>query len=379
MRILVDYTSAITQNAGIGRYTRNLVKAMLDLDHEDEFTLFSADKPGQERGFPNAANVRAVVGPLSNKYMTTLWHRFRVPLPIETLTGRADVFHSPDYSVPPVARARTVVTVHDLAFITHPECAVPSLRDYLLRVTPRAIERADRIIADSQCTADDLVKLLGAPAAKVSAIYLGVDAGLRRVDDPQRRLAVAQMYGLHGPFMLAVGTLEPRKNYPRLIEAFSRIRRVPEAPRHLVIIGRKGWMYEDIFETIDRLRLGDSVRVLENVTDADLAALYSMALASVTPSLYEGFGLPPAEAMAYGLPVIVSDGGSLPEIVGGAGIVVPATDIDALGSAMLRLASDATLRAEYAQRSLLRAKRFTWEDTARRTLNIYQQLATATA
>lgn len=377
MRILVDYTSGIAQSAGIGRYTRNLVHTTLDLDHEDEFTLFSADKPSPERDFPHAANVRAVVGPLSNRRMTTLWHRFNVPLPIEALAGVADVFHAPDFSVPPVARARTVVTIHDLAFITHPECAVPTLRDYLLRVTPRAIARADRIIAVSQQTADDLIRLMGAPAEKITTIYLGVDTGLKRVEDDLHRLAVAQLYGLSGPFMLAVGTLEPRKNYPRLIEAFAKIHRTPGAPRHLVIVGRRGWMYESIFETLERLRLDDAVRILEAVSDSDLAALYSMALALVTPSLYEGFGFPPVEAMAYGLPVIVSDGGSLPEIVSGAGIVVPATDVDALASAMLRLARDEALREEYAQRSLMRAKRFSWEDTARRTLGIYRQLASA--
>jgi glycosyltransferase involved in cell wall biosynthesis len=376
MRILVDYTSGIAQGAGIGRYTRNLVGAMLDIDHEDDFTLFSTDRPG-ERGFPRAANVRSVVGPLSNKRMTTLWHRFQIPLPIETLAGQADVFHSPDFSLPPVARARTVVTIHDLAFITHPECAVPSLRDYLLRVTPRAIERADRIIAVSQRTADDLISLMSAPAAKISTIYLGVDAALKRVENGGRLEAVARRYGINGPFMLAVGTLEPRKNYNRLIQSFALIHGRASAPAHLVIVGRKGWLYESIFETLERSRLGDAVRVLEQVSDLDLAALYSMATALVTPSLYEGFGIPPVEAMAYGLPIIVSDGGALPEIAGGAGLVVPALDVDALADAMLRVASDEALWKELSRRSLARARRFSWADTALRTLNVYKQLHSA--
>lgn len=373
MRILVDYTSGIAQGAGIGRYTRNLMDALLRIDRDDSFTLFSADKPSPSRGFPSAPNVRTVVGPLSNKRMTTLWHRFRAPLPIEALAGAADVFHSPDFSLPPVARARTVVTIHDLAFLTNPECAVPSLRDYLLRVTPHAVRRADRIIAVSQRTADDLVALMGAPKEKITTIYLGVDPGLRRVDDPARLADVASQYGLRGPFILAVGTIEPRKNYERLIQAFAQIIGTPGAPAQLVIVGRKGWLYESVFETLERSRLGDAARILENVSDGDLAALYSMASSLVTPSLYEGFGIPPVEAMAYGLPVVVSDGGSLPEVVGDAGLVVPATDVDALAGALLRVTSDEALRAEMSRRSLARARQFDWGATARATLAVYRQ------
>lgn len=372
MRVLVDYTSGIAQGAGIGRYTRNLVDAMLRMDHDDTFTLFSAEKPGPQRGFPQAPNVHTVVSPVSNKRMTMLWHRFRAPLPIEALAGAADVFHSPDFSLPPVARARTVVTIHDLAFITHPECAVPSLRDYLLRVTPRSVRRADRIIAVSQRTADDLVNLLGAPREKITTIYLGVDSALKRVDDMNKLAGVARRYGLRGPFMLAVGTIEPRKNYDRLIEAFARIHGKPGAPSHLVIVGRKGWLYESVFETLERVRLGDAVRILEQTTDSDLAALYSIATALVTPSLYEGFGIPPVEAMAFGLPVIVSDGGALPEVVGDAGMVVPATDVDALAEAMRRVASDEALRDAMSRRSLERARRFDWGMTARQTLAVYR-------
>jgi glycosyltransferase involved in cell wall biosynthesis len=374
MRILVDYTSGIAQGAGIGRYTRNIVDAMLRLDHEDDFTLFSAEKPQASRGFPVARNARAVVGLLSNKRMTTIWHRFRAPLPIEALAGPADVFHAPDFALPPVARARTVVTIHDLAFLTHPECAVPSLRQYLLRVTPRAVERADRIIAVSRRTTDDLVELMGVPRAKISTIHLGVDPRLRRVTDEARLHEVAQANGIRRPFALAVGTIEPRKNYARLIHAFASISGKPGAPAQLVIVGHKGWLYEGVFEALEQTRLHDTVRILEHTSDEDLAALYSMASLVVTPSLYEGFGIPPLEAMAYGLPVVVSDGGSLPEVVGDAGIVAPATDVESLASAILRVSQDEDLRAEMSRASLERARLFDWTAAARATLNVYRQV-----
>ena len=377
MRILIDYTSGIAQSAGIGRYTRNLVDALLRLDRDDRFTLFSADRPNATRGFPSGRNVRAVVGPLSNKRMTTIWHRIGAPVPIEALAGAADVFHSPDFALPPVARARCVVTIHDLAFLTHPECAVPSLRQYLLRVTPRAVERADRIIAVSRRTADDLVDLLGAPREKITTIHLGVDPGLKRVDDDAQLARVAARYGIRAPFALAVGTIEPRKNYERLIRAFAQSHAKPGGPAQLVIVGRKGWLYEGVFEALSRARLGDAALILERVGDGDLAALYSMASMLVTPSLYEGFGIPPVEAMAYGLPVIVSDGGALPEVVGDAGIVVPATDVEALADAISRVASDVALRDEMRQRSLEQARLFDWTAAARATLTVYQRAASA--
>lgn len=373
MRILVDYTSGIAQNAGISRYTRNLVDALLSIDHDDSYTLFSADKPRTARGFPTAPNVRAVVGPLSNKRMTTLWHRFRAPLPIEALAGSADVFHSPDFALPPVARARTVVTIHDLAFLTHPESALPSVRRYLLRVTPRAVERADRIIAVSQRTADDLVALIGAPHEKITTIHLGVDPGLPRVEDLTRLEQVAARLGIRRPFALAVGTIEPRKNYVRLIQAFRQIRGTAGAPAQLIIVGRRGWLYDSVFSALSEAGMGNSALILERVTDGDLAALYSMATMLVTPSLYEGFGIPPVEAMAFGVPVIVSDGGALPEVVGEAGIVFPATDVEALASAMLRVGSDERLRHEMSLASQERARAFDWTQAARATLAVYQR------
>lgn len=375
MRILVDYTSGIAQGAGIGRYTRNLVAAMLRQNQNDSFTLFSASRPTDQRDFPQGANVRTIVSPINSRRLNILWHRLRAPMPIEALAGSADIFHAPDFTLPPVLRARTVVTVHDLAFMTHPECAVPSLRAYLLKTTPRAVRRADHILADSQRTADDLVTLLNAPPEKVSVVYPGVDTALRRIEDVAQLTRVAARYGLRGPFMLAVGTIEPRKNYNRLIRAFIRICDKPGAPTHLVIVGRKGWMYKDVFDTLARAGLGDRIRILEDVRDGDLAALYSMATALVSPSLYEGFGIPPVEAMACGLPVIVSDGGSLPEVVGDAGLIVPATDIDALADTMLRLATDEPLQMELARRGRKRARLYDWNMAANQTLAIYRAIA----
>ena len=375
MRILIDYTAAIAQGAGIGRYTRSLVDGLARIDSEDRFTLFSAERPTNARGFPSAPGFRTVTGPLNNRRMTILWHRLRLPLPIETFAGRADVLHAPDFSLPPTRGARTVVTIHDLAFMTHPECAVPSLRAYLNRVVPRATHHADHIIATSQRTADDLVELLGVSPKQMSVILQGVDPSVRRVEEPERLRAAVARYGLRQPFALAVGTIEPRKNFSRLIEAFSLIRGRADGPEQLVIAGRKGWLYDDVFQTVERLGLRDAVRFLDYVPDGDLPVLYSLAAVVAMPSLYEGFGIPVVEAMACGTPVVASSAGSLPEIVGDAGLLAAPDDVEGLAAQLVRAVSDAPSRAWMVERGYARVRLFDWDTAARQHLAVYRAVA----
>ncbi len=378
MRVLVEYTPAITQSAGIGRYTRSLVDALLRTDTEDEFTLFSAEPTTKARGFPTgegAERARMVTGPLDHRRMTILWHRLRAPLPIQLFAGRADVLHAPDFSLPPSVGSRTVVTIHDLAFMTHPECAVPSLRAYLHRVVPRATEKADHIVAVSQATANALTNLLHVDPRKITVIHLGVDPTMRRVEDSAKRNAAVERYGLRTPFIFAVGTIEPRKNYARLIEAFSIARTKPGGPTQLVIAGRNGWLYDDVYAAVDRHGVRDSVRFLDYVSDDDLPTLYSLASAVAMPSLTEGFGIPMVEAMACGAPVVASDSGSLPEVVGEAGLLVPPTDTSALADALHRVVSDMPLRERLVALGYERVRQFNWDDAARQHIAVYHSVA----
>ncbi len=376
MRIAIDYTSAIEQTAGIGRYTRELVAALARLDPSgDEFTLFSAERPVPERPFPIAPHMRPRLVPVGNLNLTRLWQRLRVPIPAGLLMGRADVIHGPDFILPPVTRAATVVTIHDLAFLTHPECAVPSLARYLSKVVPRAVRKADRVIAVSQSTADDLVRLLDTDPKKIRVIPLGISPRLT----PQRdETAIARLRAAHtieAPAVVAVGTLEPRKNYPRLIAAFAEAARAPGGPRTLVIAGRKGWLYDDIFAAIERSGVGDCVRLLDFLPDADLPALYHLADVLAMPSLYEGFGIPAAEAMASGTPVVYSAVSSLPEVVGEAGLGVPPEDVGALRDALLRVLRDDDLRRTLIARGLARAALFSWDSAAAAHVEVYHEAA----
>ncbi|HLZ22558.1 MAG TPA: glycosyltransferase family 1 protein [Ktedonobacterales bacterium] len=375
MRITIDYTAAITQGAGIGRYTRNIVSALARVDTTDSFTLFSTERPTSARGFPELPRMQPRVFPAGNRRMTIFWQRLRAPVPVELFAGSADVFHGPDFVLPPLLGTPAVVTIHDLAFLTNPECALPSLVRYLSAAVPRALRRASAVISDSEKTAHDLHTLLGVPREKITVIYCGVDPLFTPRADAAAVSALRQKYHFNAPTVLAVGTIEPRKNYERLIAAFAQARRHADGPRTLVIAGRPGWLYDGVFAAVETLGLRDAVTFLDYIPDAELTTLYHAADVLAMPSIYEGFGIPMLEAMASGTPVVCSDGGSLPEVAGDAALVVPVEDVDGLAAALVRAVSDADLRASLVARGLARVKEFTWDTAARAHVRVYTETA----
>jgi glycosyltransferase involved in cell wall biosynthesis len=392
MRIGIDYTSAVCQGAGIGRYTRELVRSLLAPDQHNEYRLFAAARGSQTAQqapvtlpwhTPSnpSSRVRGRLLPLSDQRLSSLWHRFRLPLPVELLTGPIDIFHAPDFTLPPVWRARTLLTIHDLSFLTHPDTSDPLVGRYLRRVVPPSVARADHLLAVSDQTRRDLMQWLAVPEQRVSVVYSGVDPGFERILDPEQLAAVRARYHLPPRFLLHVGTLQPRKNLVRLIEAYALLHQdwpadQPEPPA-LVLAGGKGWLYNEIFEAVRRLGLESLVHFPGFVTDADLPALYTLADLFVFPTLYEGFGLPVLEAMACGTPVVCSNTSSLPEIAGDAALLVTPTDTGALAAAMHQfLALRPDLRARLIAQGQAQAQRFTWEETARQTAALYQKLST---
>ena len=387
MRIGIDVTSAVTQSAGIGRYTRELVRALLNLDAPHTYTLFYATEKRVARPIePLPSGVRLRRLPFHDKWLARLWHKLQIPISIELITGPIDLFHSPDFSLPPtLRRTPTLLTVHDLSFIRDPESAVPSLRRYLSRVVPRSVARARRVLADSQATKDDLVELFGTPPGKIDVLLSGVDARFRPIRDPAALAAVRAKYNLgSGPLVLAVGTIQPRKNYVRLIQAFAQVMGQwwqigPErlGDVNLVISGGTGWLFDAIFAEVTRLGLQARVKFTGFVDDADLPALYSAAAVFAYVPRYEGFGLPVLEAMACGVPVIGSNVSSIPEVVGDAGLLVDPLDVDAIAAGLIGLLKDASARDAYLRAGLQRAAQFTWESAARQLLSIYAELGAA--
>lgn len=377
MRIGIDYTSAVRQSAGIGRYTRSLVRALARLDSDNHYALL-VPSDGRELAETQSAphpmegpgNFRTVRAPLTERALAVMWQRLRIPLPVEVFTGRIDICYSPDFVLPPTRAKKRILTVHDLSFKRVPETAVPNLKWYLDEAVPRAVKRADLILADSNATRTDLIELFQTPPERVETLYSGVDDYFCPVTDKALLAGVLARHGLAKPFILSVGTIEPRKNLVRLIEAFSRLGRQGEFD--LVIVGGRGWMSEEIFSAPARFGVAPAVRFLGYVPESDLPALYSLASLFVYASLYEGFGLPVLEAMACGAPVITSDNSSMPEVAGEAAVLVDPRSVEGIQNSIARLLEDGNARSELGRRGRERAARFTWDASARRLLTAFE-------
>lgn len=375
MRIALDYTSGIRQKAGIGQYVRGLVNAMLAEDTSNEYTLITSEHPTKEHTFPNASNVRGRSLFIPDRYLNILWYRWRIPLYANFFTGPADIYHGLDFVIPPLfGKARKVVTVHDLAFLQYPETAVPSLAAYLNKVVPESVALADVVTAISHTTKQALIEHYRTPPEKIIVIPCGIAPYFKRITDPILLEATRHKFELTSPFVLSVGTLEPRKNHLGLIKAFNEMQQSKQNSAILAIAGGKGWLYEETLRTVNELKLEEKVRFLGYVSDLELMILYSMAEVFAFPSFFEGFGIPPLEAMACGAPVITSNTSSLPEVTGNAAIHVDPHDTLALANALSRLLGDAQLREDLRQKGYLQAQKYTWSKSAHKLLSVYQKL-----
>ncbi|RME69436.1 MAG: glycosyltransferase family 1 protein, partial [Chloroflexi bacterium] len=252
-----------------------------------------------------------------------------------------------------------------------PDSVMPGMSRQLNTWVPRSVARADHVIAVSEATRQDLIELYGTPAEKISVLYHGVASHFRPQTDPACLHRLRQRYGLgERPFILSVGTIQPRKNFRRLIQAFARL----DPPYTLVIAGGRGWGESDIFAEAVRLGLQDRVHFPGFIADDDLPALYSAAELFVYPSLYEGFGLPALEAMACGTPVVASNRSALPEVVGEAGLLVDPLDVGAIAGAMAQVLTTPELRQKLSEAGQRRAAQFTWDGVARQLLALYYTL-----
>jgi glycosyltransferase involved in cell wall biosynthesis len=377
MVIGIDVTAALTQGGGIGRYTRELVQALIAVDDTNRYRFFSAKPPATlpvPDPLPEARHVTYCPTLLDERWLYRLWYRLRLPLPVQWVTGQLDLFHSPDFVLPPVnGRIPTLLTVHDLSFIHYPHVFPERLVRYLNQVVPWSIGRATHVLADSEATRNDLLNIWQVSPEKVTVLYSGVHERFRPVSDVSKITAVRQKYHLvDWPYLLSVGTLQPRKNYQMLIRAFAPL--ANKVPHHLVISGGKGWLYDEMMAEVAHQGLAERVHFIGFVDDADLPALYSAASLFVFPSLYEGFGLPLLEAMGCGTAVLTSNSSSLPEVAGDAAQQLPPDDQAAWSEAMLALLTEDSRRQALVNAGLNQVKRFSWQGSARQLLKIYERL-----
>lgn len=371
----IDYTPAYEQGGGIGRYVRELTHALAELDNSNQYRLFVAGAKSNQLPVPIANNFHWKPTQISTRWLARLWYRAHIPFPVEQFTGRVDLYHSTDFVLPPTyPNTRTLLTVHDLSYLRTPETASPKLRRYLSQVVPNSIARANHALADSVATQQDLIEIYHVPDDKITVLLSGVNDSFSPVTSAQKLQSVRQKYGIGDrPYIFSIGTVQPRKNYARLVEALSVLREKGHDVS-VVIAGGRGWLEDELYHAIDRLNMQDFVHLIGYADDADIPALYSGAVFSSFISLYEGFGLPILESMACGTPVITSNVSSLPEVAGDAAPMVNPENINEAVFIMERLLTDSTYHTQCIQLGFEQIKQFKWEKSAQKLLQVYDEL-----
>ena len=369
MHIAIDAHSVGTGLGGNESYAANLIEALAAIDSVNQYTVYVTRDQAVARFRNRWPNLRV---------RSTLPHTplIRIPLTLSTELRRhpVDVLHV-QFTSPPFAPCPVVVSIHDLSFEHLPQTFNRRSRAQLRFTVRRSAKSAARVLALSEHARQDIISTYKLAPDHVTAIPIAAPTHFCPVEDEKELQRVRQTYGINRAYILSVGSIQPRKNLARLLSAYERLRqtRSPGSLPQLVLVGKRAWLFRETLKAIEGL--GKDVIATGYVPEADLPALYSGALCFVYPSFFEGFGLPPLEAMKCGTPVITGDRTSLPEVVGDAGVMVNPFDINAIASAIASIVDGPKLHARLKIKSLERARIFDWQQTARRTLEVYKQAA----
>jgi len=379
MKVFFDGTPFLLEKTGIGHYTENLIAYLLKADPGLEVGLFSLSLRGGHRlrGAAPALQGLEVRGyNLPANFLYYRWWKRTNLFPAESLLGDFDVFHATNYQAPALRRAALVTTVHDINFVRFPEMQSKGIRRFIQSL-PGLLERSRVVLTDSRFTADEIVEVYGLPPQKLEVVYPGLNPVFYREPDREERERALRAYCLQPPYIAYIGNLHPRKNLATLVEAFA-ILRGRGLEHRLAVIGGGGLgrlnnlEYRKLMRRVRDLGLEDEVVFTGYVPDERLKSLLAQADMLVFPSIYEGFGLPPLEAMACGVPVITSRRASLPEVVGDAALLLEdPLDAEEIATGVETLLRDASLRARLVEKGRERARMFTWEEAARKVLEVY--------
>ncbi|MBQ2264399.1 MAG: glycosyltransferase family 4 protein [Oscillospiraceae bacterium] len=382
MNISFDALPLMGRLTGIGYCQAGQVTAMTRLHPEQSFTLnYFAMRHLDERKSDlqpylreNVTARHAFCSPYLYRLISAC-----IPVPYHWFFGKkADVTHFFNYIVPPFVHGKTVVTVHDMVYRAYPETVRGRTKHMLDLGLVKSMQRADRIVTDSEFSKREIIKYYPAFAGKIRVVPCGVDTKRFHPEtDAGKITQVREKYGITGEYFLYLGTLEPRKNLERLLDAYAVFAKRRENPARLVLAGGKGWLYDGIFAKVQQLGLEEYVIFTQYIDAADMCALMSGALAFTFPSIYEGFGMPPLEAMACGTPVLVSDAASLPEVTGESAVIVKPDSTESIAEGLERLFTDAALRNRLSAEGLERAAAFSWERSARMLYEVYAELLPA--
>jgi glycosyltransferase involved in cell wall biosynthesis len=374
LRIAIDAHAVGAKLGGNESYAVNLIEALAQIDSANHYTIYITTAEARERFQGRWPNF---------KVRATLPHTplIRIPLTLsaELRKNPVDVLHV-QFTAPPFCPCPVVVSIHDLSFEHLPQTFKRRSRTQLRLTVRHSARRAARIISLSEHGRRDIIETYGITAERVTAIPLAAPSHFAPVQDNRELQRVRHNYGIDGDYILTVGSIQPRKNLARLVQAYASLRGNKSADKlpKLVLVGKSGWLYDDTLRALKETGVADTVVLTGYVPQEDLPALYSGALCFVYPSYFEGFGLPPLEAMKCGAPVIVGNKTSLPEVVGDAALTVDPFDVEAIASAMQRVIESPALREELSIKGQARAETFDWRETARKTLAIYQEVAQET-
>lgn len=371
MRIGIDATALPPHPVGAGNYIIQLIRAFARIKVNDEFVIFAQQRGQALISLPENDSFEWIILEDINPLSRLIWEQTLFPQLIKK--SGVDLLHSMHYTRPVKLPCASVVTFHDMTFFLYPELHTRAKRLFFPLAIRASARQADALTAVSENTRQDAIRILGISPEKITATQLGVDPAFRPINDAGFKRVIAEKYDLPERFILYVGLLEPRKNLPMLIRAYKRLIDGGENFK-LVLVGRYGWRYGELLRQINNLDLEGMVHFTGYVSQEDLPLVYNLSSLFVYPTLYEGFGLPALEAMASGVPVITTDVSSLPEIVGEAGILVPANNVEALYGAMIAVLGDEDLRRKMINKGIQRAAKFTWEQTAKLTFQVYQQV-----
>jgi glycosyltransferase involved in cell wall biosynthesis len=354
------------RKTGVSRYEAQLTSALLQLPGNDDYQIY-ATSGNDVIEIPASARWRAPWFPTAHPVARIGWEQ--TGLAFQAYRDRIDLLHGMAFVTPPAWRGPSVVTIHDLAFMKLGGHAPKRRSLYLSSMLRQSARRAGRVIVVSSQSSRDAQELLDVDPGKIAITPLGVSPDLRPLP-PEARIAFRERHNLDRPTILYLGTLEPRKNLPILLRAFDRIAEASGA--ELVLGGAEGWLTGDLHQTLESLRWRDRVRLTGFIPETDLSAWLSVADCFAFPSRYEGFGLPPLEAMACGTPVVSSTSSSLPEVLGDDALLIDPDDVEGLGDALARVLGDEELADDLRRRGLIRAARYSWAETARLTRIAYQ-------
>lgn len=378
MNILFDASPLLNQKTGIGYYTYSLVTAMLKLNPENSYYLFdkySCNILPNNIALENNTKMplHGNLSRLRSKLFYYLWYYAGLSVFDLKLGLKADISHGVNFYPIPTKNGKSVVTIHDLYFLINPQHLGTIAKATLPWEIYKSAQKADFIITVSESASRDVLDKLSINPDKVRAIPVAAREQFRCINNEEINSETREKYVNGQPYILFVGTLEPRKNLVRLVKAYGSIKK-RGYPHKLIMAGRRGWLYEEIFQTINQLGLEKDVITPDYIPEEDLVALYNAADLFAFPSLYEGFGVPVLEAMACGAPVITSNTSSLPEVAGEAALLVHPEDVDGLTNSIEKILTDKELRSSLRQKGFEQAQKFSWIKTAQQTMEVYRNL-----